>query len=108
MRTPRYGFPGTVTKRIVLNLVVAAGAFGSMSVFAQELTTPPPPASTATTSSPMTPPRGASMEDVKAKFGAPSQQMPSVGQPPITRWEYPGYVVFFENDRVLHTVLVRS
>jgi hypothetical protein len=54
---------------------------------------------------PVTPARGSTMESVKAKFGAPTEEVPAVGQPPISRWEYPGYVVFFENDRVLHTVV---
>jgi len=54
------------------------------------------------------PARGSTMETVRAKFGAPSQEAPAVGKPPITRWDYPGYVVFFENDRVLHTVVVKS
>jgi hypothetical protein len=27
-----------------------------------------------------------------------------VGHPPITRWDYPAYSVFFEHDHVLHTV----
>ena len=49
------------------------------------------------------------MEKVEAKFGAPSRRAPAVGggttaQPPITRWEYPGFVVYFENNHVVHTV----
>jgi hypothetical protein len=27
-----------------------------------------------------------------------------VGDPPITRWEYPGFVVYFEHHLVVHTV----
>jgi hypothetical protein len=94
------------TQGTFLSLIVATGALVFSSAFAQELTTPPP-ASTATPA-PITPARGSSMDDVKAKFGAPSQEVPSIGQPPITRWDYPGYVVFFEHDKVLHTVVVRS
>jgi hypothetical protein len=45
------------------------------------------------------------MESVKAKFGAPLQEEPAVGTPPITRWDYAGYSVFFENDKVLHSVV---
>ena len=33
---------------------------------------------------------------------------PALGNPPITRWDYPQFSVYFENDRVLHTVLARS
>lgn len=71
----------------------------------------PEPAATATPaprSAPIeTPARGSTMDRVKAKFGQPSQEVPAVGQPPISRWEYPGYIVYFEYDKVLHTVVAR-
>lgn len=50
------------------------------------------------------PSRGMSMEKVEAKFGAPAKRVPAVGEPPITRWEYPGFVVYFEHHLVLHSV----
>ena len=53
------------------------------------------------------PARGIDMARVEAQFGAPSQRHGAVGEPPITRWEYPGFVVFFEHDRVIHTVVRR-
>lgn len=42
---------------------------------------------------------------VEEKFGAPLSKGNPVGTPPITNWEYPEYRVYFEGDRVLHTVL---
>ena len=54
------------------------------------------------------PERGAHMATVEQQFGAPATRYPAVGQPAITRWDYPGMVVYFENDLVLHTVLVGS
>ncbi len=51
------------------------------------------------------PDRGMQMDAVEARFGAPAARYPAVGQPPITRWDYPGFVVFFENSRVLHAVV---
>ncbi len=53
-----------------------------------------------------TPQRGSSMEAVEARFGAPSNKSSSVGTPPITKWFYPNFVVVFENDKVLHAVVV--
>jgi len=53
------------------------------------------------------PTRGMTMTRVESKFGAPSNRVAPVGQPPITRWEYPGFVVYFENQHVIHTVTVR-
>jgi hypothetical protein len=50
------------------------------------------------------PNRGATMQAVEQKFGKPSQRHATVGQPPITRWDYPGFAVFFEKDRVIHAV----
>jgi hypothetical protein len=50
------------------------------------------------------PARGLTMDKVEAKFGAPTRRVPAVGEPPITRWEYPGFVVYFERDRVIHAV----
>jgi hypothetical protein len=77
------------------------------SAFADELQVPATKASPATGA---TPTSGMSMESVEAKYGAPSKRVPAVGgasaqQPPITRWEYPGFVVFFENNHVIHTVI---
>ena len=51
------------------------------------------------------PNRGMSMEKVEAAYGAPSNRVAAVGNPPITRWEYPNFVVFFENNIVLHSVV---
>jgi hypothetical protein len=51
------------------------------------------------------PQRGITMTSVEAQFGAPTQRVPAVGEPPITRWEYPGFTVVFEHDRVLHSVV---
>ncbi|MGB5620865.1 MAG: hypothetical protein WBN65_00080 [Gammaproteobacteria bacterium] len=50
------------------------------------------------------PSRGATMARVESRFGAPRVKQTPVGDPPITRWDYGDYVVFFEYDRVLHSV----
>jgi hypothetical protein len=52
------------------------------------------------------PARGMSMEKVEAQFGAPARRVPAVGEPPITRWEYPGFTVYFEHHLVIHAVAV--
>ena len=53
-----------------------------------------------------TPQRGSTMAAVEAKFGAPANKTGPVGNPPITKWFYPNFVVVFENDKVLHAVVV--
>jgi hypothetical protein len=54
------------------------------------------------------PARGMTMSQVSAKFGAPASKVPAVGNPPISRWEYPGFVVYFERDHVIHSVVSGS
>jgi hypothetical protein len=55
-----------------------------------------------------TPARGMTMDQVATKFGAPVTKVPAVGKPPISRWEYPGFVVYFESDHVIHSVVADS
>ena len=52
-----------------------------------------------------TPRNGLSMSQVRQQFGSPKAEVPAVGDPPISRWEYDGYSVFFENDLALHSVV---
>jgi hypothetical protein len=52
-----------------------------------------------------TPSRGMTMSQVASKFGEPVTKVPAVGKPPISRWEYPGFVVYFELDHVIHSVV---
>ena len=50
------------------------------------------------------PARGITMGAVEAKFGAPANRHAAVGKPPITRWDYAGFVVYFEHERVIDAV----
>jgi len=51
------------------------------------------------------PTAGMTQAKVEKKFGAPIKRTDSVGKPPISSWEYADYTVYFENDRVIHSVL---
>jgi len=56
------------------------------------------------------PKRGLTMDEVEKHFGAPVTRHPAVGgsspqQPPITRWDYNGFSVVFEHDRVIDAVV---
>lgn len=53
-----------------------------------------------------TPARGLSMDAVEARFGAPASRHHAVGQPPITRWDYGTFSVFFERNLVIHSVAI--
>jgi hypothetical protein len=52
------------------------------------------------------PARGMNMAVVEQRFGAPVSKHEAVGKPPITRWDYQGFSVFFEYDRVIHSVAI--
>ncbi len=47
---------------------------------------------------------GLSMSAVSAKWGEPRMRRAAVGDPPITRWDYDGFAVFFEYQHVIHAV----
>lgn len=51
------------------------------------------------------PANGMTREQVRERFGQPSNRRAPVGEPPISSWEYADYVVYFEHDRVLHSVV---
>jgi hypothetical protein len=53
------------------------------------------------------PVRGMQMEQVEQMYGKPQSIEPPVGKPPITRWEYPGYTVYFEYSYVIQSVKKR-
>lgn len=51
------------------------------------------------------PNNGMRQSEVRERFGAPAKTDAPVGDPPITRWDYEGWSVYFEYDLVLFTVL---
>lgn len=50
---------------------------------------------------------GQSKEQVEARYGQPTARHAAVGDPPISSWEYPNFVVYFEYDHVIHAVALR-
>jgi hypothetical protein len=54
------------------------------------------------------PMNGATMSEVEHQFGAPRSRHGPVGDPPIVRWDYAEFTVYFEYDKVLTTVLKRN
>ncbi|BAN47869.1 hypothetical protein [Metapseudomonas resinovorans] len=50
------------------------------------------------------PARGDSQRAVLERFGLPDQEHPAVGQPPISRWDYREFSVYFESGRVIDSV----
>lgn len=85
-------------------LTILALAFGLMANAGAETLKTSGISSGADGSRPM---RGTTQAQVEAKYGSPASKKAPVGDPPITRWEYPDFTVYFEYDRVIHAVLKR-
>ena len=51
------------------------------------------------------PTNGHSMKMVLAKFGQPNERMAPVGNPPITRWIYDEFTVYFEHKLVVNSAV---
>jgi len=51
------------------------------------------------------PVNGQSMAQVSAKFGDANKTYPAIGEPPITRWNYEKFAVYFEHNLVIHSVV---
>lgn len=51
------------------------------------------------------PQNGLTKAQVEARFGEPDERRAPVGDPPITRWIYEDFNVYFEYDLVIESVL---
>lgn len=91
-------------KTVLAAIGVACGLWLAPSVAQNLQMVDPPPAQARVE----TPSRGTSMAQVEQRFGAPAERFAAVGQPPITRWVYPGFVVYFEYQHVVHAVASRG
>ena len=78
------------------------------TVPASEPVSTPAPAPAAMGYTVTLPGRGMNMTQVEEKFGPPLEKLPEVGEPPIIRWMYPGYTVYFEYEFVINSILNSS
>lgn len=51
------------------------------------------------------PKQGQSMVKIESLFGQPLEKTSPVGTPPISKWIYNDFSVYFENNIVIHTVI---
>lgn len=84
-----------------LGLLLASGGLRA------EVLQLPEPAAETTVARPA---KGSPMATVLRKYGEPSARHAPVGggsrrQPPITRWDYPAFSVFFEHEHVVDAVI---
>ncbi len=97
----------TLTFLVPLAIVAIGLSFAPAPVRADTLRMESAPASAAAPEV-----RGRTKAQIRAQLGAPTEELPPVGgdrprHPPITRWVYPGFTVYFERDRALHAVVNR-
>lgn len=90
--------------KLLILLVLSMGLLGTVS--AQNLDMSGAEGS-HTFDQPGKPTRGMTQERVRANFGEPNSTVAAVGDPPISRWIYSDFVVFFEYDKVIHSVTKR-
>ena len=90
----RLGFP----LYILLSAVALAG---SQNIYSQNIAVP---LGNQGNTSVQTPNRAWTQARVQENFGTPITRRGPVGDPSITIWEYATFSVYFEHDRVLHSV----
>ena len=97
-------------KALILTLAVTAGLLFQAPAQADTLLVERVQSETA----PM-PARGQSMSQVEARFGAPQVKHAAISgpnnrraNPPITRWDYAGFSVYFEHSHVVDAVATKA
>jgi hypothetical protein len=96
-------------KRMTLSLALSLGLLAALPCLADTLLIE----RVRVESSANLPKRGTSMSQVEASYGAPQQKFAPVGgggpkTPPITRWQYETFSVYFENTHVVDAVLTKA
>lgn len=92
-------------KKLLLLLSIALLCSSTVSL--AETLTVPTYSVPNTSSGVLRPTRGMSMSAVTQKFGNAQQKSAAIGEPPITKWTYPDFIVFFEYSHVIHSVIPR-
>ncbi len=93
-------------RRLLKLFILPALVFGLPlhSVQAETIATPEKAKTDVESYSIDLPGRGMTMTEVEKHFGPPGKKMDEVGTPPITRWIYEDFTVYFEYQYVIHAV----
>ena len=93
---------------IWLGCLLTAALVGSVNAdvleMPEQMTPAPEAVPESGTFSVTLPGRGMTKDQVEDRFGSPPEKVGSVGEPPISRWVYSGFTVYFEYDHVVHAV----
>jgi hypothetical protein len=77
----------------------------SANLAAEEINLPSSDKTQTTEFSVQVPGRGMSMETVQNRFGEALTKEAAVGSPPISKWIYNNFTVYFESEYVIHAVV---
>jgi len=100
----------TIIRGSICSTIFAAGIITASALFSQVSnaeTIVVPIGQQGGQQSTQRPSTGITKTQVKSQYGEPNGWRPAVGQPPISSWVYDGFTVYFEYERVIHTVLTR-
>ena len=90
-------------KKQLIHLLLAVSALGFCGLsLAEEIKIPV--GEQGQSNALMLPKTGMSKAQVAQQFGEPIEKTAAVGTPPISKWKYAEYTVYFENDHVIHAV----
>jgi hypothetical protein len=92
------------TAALTLALAMVLPGIGQADVLLLDAIQASPPNSS---SGLVRPQRGETMNEVYAGFGEPTSVRDAIGDPPISRWVYPQYTVYFEHQTVIDVVVHR-
>lgn len=87
--------------RILLLMSALLGTLLGASAVAEEVRIPVGQQIDSASAKPM---HGSTQAQVEEKFGAPLSKNGPVGEPPIAFWDYNEFTVYFESNRVIHSV----
>ncbi len=98
----------SLTAFLLISLALAGGSLSADTLLVDAVNQAPPNQPDGL----LRPTRGMSMARVEQQFGAPNDKSAPVGaggvHPPITRWDYPAFSVYFERQHVLTSVVRRG
>lgn len=86
-------------------LLLATALFATPVTYGDVITLPQASNDSEKTLNISMPQRGMTMEMVTSEYGEPAQKDSPVGTPPIIRWEYDKFAVYFESKYVIHSVM---
>jgi hypothetical protein len=89
---------------LITRLIVSAALVTSSSLAVADVLRIPVGSQGIEQASVELPERGMSAATVTARWGEPVARQDPVGEPPISRWDYPAFSVYFERDIALHAV----